>query len=97
MNDSTVRPFSINVSDDILVDLHRRLDATRWPEAEPVDDWSQGVPLSWLEDMCRYWRHDYDWRAREAALNRFELRRIERITCGAAIFSFSQKISIWVY
>jgi pimeloyl-ACP methyl ester carboxylesterase len=44
---------------------------TRWPEAEPVDDWSQGVPRAWIEEVCRYWAEDYDWRRREAMLNRF--------------------------
>ena len=67
-----IRPFRINVADDVLTDLRARLRNTRWPEAEPVDDWSQGVPLAWIQDMCRYWAQDYDWRAREAALNRFD-------------------------
>ena len=40
---------------------------TRWPEAEVVDDWSQGVPLAWMQDMCRYWRDGYDWRAAGSA------------------------------
>ena len=46
-----------------------RLRRTRWPEAETVDDWSQGVPLAYLQDLCRYWADDYDWRATEARLN----------------------------
>ena len=66
-----VKPFRIAVGDDVLDDLKSRLRRTRWPEAEPVDDWSQGVPLDWLQDICRYWADDYDWRAREALLNRF--------------------------
>ena len=68
----TIHPFRINVSDDLLVDLRRRLNATRWPDAQLVDDWSQGAPLAWIEEICRYWADGYDWRAREALLNRFD-------------------------
>jgi pimeloyl-ACP methyl ester carboxylesterase len=67
-----IKPFRIDVSDAVLDDLRFRLRHTRWPEAEVVDDWSQGVPLAWLQDICRYWAEAYDWRAREAALNRFD-------------------------
>jgi len=70
--DVVVRPFRIDVADAVLDDLRRRLADTRWPEAEVVDDWSQGVPLAWMQDMCRYWRDDYDWRAQESRLNRFD-------------------------
>jgi pimeloyl-ACP methyl ester carboxylesterase len=66
-----VKPFRIAVGDDVLDDLKSRLRKTRWPEAPPVDDWSQGVPLQWIEEVCRYWAEDYDWRRREALLNRF--------------------------
>jgi epoxide hydrolase len=66
-----IKPFRMAVSDDILTELRARLDNTRWPEAELVDDWSQGAPLAWIQDMCRYWAHDYDWRASETRLNRF--------------------------
>lgn len=65
-------PFTIEVADDVLDDLRRRLHNTRWPEAEPVDDWSQGIPLSYVQEVCDYWADEYDWRAREAALNRFD-------------------------
>ena len=64
-------PFRIAVEDDILHDLKSRLRNTRWPEAELVEDWSQGVPLRWIRDICRYWAENYDWRSREARLNRF--------------------------
>ena len=64
-------PFEIKIPDAELDDLRRRLAATRWPEAELVDDWEQGIPLSYLQDVCSYWQEKYDWRAREAALNRF--------------------------
>jgi pimeloyl-ACP methyl ester carboxylesterase len=72
MSDDAVRPYRIDVPDEVLDDLRHRLDATRWPEAAPVDDWSQGAPLYWIQDICQYWAHDYDWRARESRLNRFD-------------------------
>jgi pimeloyl-ACP methyl ester carboxylesterase len=66
-----IRPFRIAVPDDDLADLRRRLTGTRWPEAECVDDWSQGMPLAYTRELAIYWADGYDWRAREAALNRF--------------------------
>jgi pimeloyl-ACP methyl ester carboxylesterase len=69
---TAVRAFRIAVNDDILVDLRSRLKATRWPDKELVDDWSQGAPLAWIQDICRYWAEGYDWRAREVLLNRFD-------------------------
>ena len=67
-----VVPFTIDVGDDVLDDLRRRLHDTRWPEAETVGDWSQGIPLAYVQEVCGYWADIYDWRAREAALNRFD-------------------------
>ena len=68
---TAISPFRIAVSDDVLEDLRTRLRRTRWPEAELVDDWSQGAPLQWIKDVCQYWAETYDWRQREARLNRF--------------------------
>lgn len=67
-----IQPFRIAVPDDVLVDLAARLQRTRWPDAECVDDWSQGIPLAYTRELAEYWAHGYDWRAREAALNRFD-------------------------
>ena len=67
-----IEPFRIDVGDDVLADLKERLLRTRWPDAEPVGDWTQGVPLKWMQDICHYWANDYDWRRREAQLNRFD-------------------------
>ncbi|MGB8405339.1 MAG: epoxide hydrolase [Mycobacterium sp.] len=69
---TAVIPFRIAVSEGVVDDLHRRLANTRWPEAECVDDWSQGIPLSYTRTLAEYWADGYDWRAREAALNRFD-------------------------
>ena len=66
-----IKPYRISIGDDVLGDLKSRLRNTRWPEAELVEDWSQGAPLKWIKDICRYWAEEYDWRAREARLNRF--------------------------
>ena len=65
-------PFRIEVPEADLVDLRERLRRTRWPEAETVDDWSQGVPLAYLQDLCRHWAEAYDWRTSEARLNRLD-------------------------
>jgi pimeloyl-ACP methyl ester carboxylesterase len=62
-------PFRIEVPEADLDDLRERLARTRWPEPETVDDWSQGVPLSYLRELCGYWADGYDWRATEARLN----------------------------
>ena len=69
--DHAIVPFKVAISDEQLSDLADRLGRTRWPEAEPVDDWSQGVPLRYLQDLCAYWADGYDWRGREARLNSF--------------------------
>jgi epoxide hydrolase len=69
MTPDEVTPFRIEVPQDALGDLRGRLGRTRWPEAETVDDWSQGVPLSYLRELCRHWAEDYDWRATERRLN----------------------------
>lgn len=68
---SSPQPFQIHADDAAIDDLRRRLQATRWPDAETVDDWSQGIPLDYLKEVCAYWAEKYDWRARETRLNRF--------------------------
>ncbi len=64
-----ITPFTIEVSDEAIADLKERLSRTRWPEAESVDDWSQGIPLAYLQEVCAYWGNEYDWRRCEAELN----------------------------
>jgi pimeloyl-ACP methyl ester carboxylesterase len=68
----TIRPFTIDVAESVLDDLRQRLRHTRWPDREVVDDWSQGIPLGYVQEVAEYWAERYDWRAREAALNRFD-------------------------
>ena len=72
-----VTPFRIDVPEGELRDLRERLGRTRWPEAETVGDWSQGVPLAWLRELCEYWADGYDWRATEARLNAMPQFRTE--------------------
>src|SRR5215831_4878053 len=64
-----IRPFHIDIPDEKLADLHRRIDATRWPSKELVDDRSQGVSLATMQELARYWATEYDWRRVEARLN----------------------------
>jgi pimeloyl-ACP methyl ester carboxylesterase len=68
-DDSTVRPFKVNISDEALADLRRRIAATRWPDKETVNDQSQGAQLAKFQELVRYWGTDYDWRKAEAKLN----------------------------
>ncbi|MFF1717773.1 epoxide hydrolase family protein [Streptomyces sviceus] len=64
-----VEPFRLDIAEADLDDLRRRLDRTRWPDELPGAGWDYGVPLAHLQELTRYWRYDYDWRAAEARLN----------------------------
>jgi Predicted hydrolases or acyltransferases (alpha/beta hydrolase superfamily) len=64
-----IRPFHLEISDDELTELRRRITATRWPSTELVADRSQGVQLAPLQKLARFWVTDYDWRKAEARLN----------------------------
>jgi pimeloyl-ACP methyl ester carboxylesterase len=66
---NAIRPFRVHFPDEALVDLRRRIAATRWPEREVVADQSQGVQLATVQKLARYWATDYDWRKCEAKLN----------------------------
>lgn len=68
---SELRAFQLNISTEELASLRTRLRSTRWPEAETVDDWSQGIPLSYHREFCEYWANEYDWLATQARLNQF--------------------------
>ncbi len=72
-----ITPFVVQIDEEVLEDLRSRLSRARWPEAEPVGDWSQGVPRAYLEPLCRHWAQGYDWRSREQRLNRFPQYRTE--------------------
>jgi pimeloyl-ACP methyl ester carboxylesterase len=66
---SAIRPFHVDVPEESLTELRRRLDATRWPSRELVTDRAQGVQLATIQELARYWATDYDWRRCEARLN----------------------------
>jgi len=67
-----IRPFKIEVPDAAIDDLRDRLARARWPEAEAVDDWSQGIPLAYTQELCEYWATEYDWRRFESAINGYD-------------------------
>jgi pimeloyl-ACP methyl ester carboxylesterase len=66
---TAIRPFQVNVPEAELIELRRRISATRWPERETVADISQGVPLATIQKLAQYWANEYDWRKVEARLN----------------------------
>ena len=65
-------PFKIEVPESEITALRTRLRATRWPDAETPDDWSQGVPLAYAKEFCHYWAEEYDWTATLARLDAFD-------------------------
>jgi pimeloyl-ACP methyl ester carboxylesterase len=67
--DKSIRPFQFHATDEALVDLRRRIAATKWPSRETVTDASQGVQLATMRALAHYWGTDYDWRKVEARLN----------------------------
>jgi hypothetical protein len=66
---SGIRPFHVDIPEEKLTDLRRRIAATNWPENETVADASQGMPLATMQELARYWGTSYDWRKCEAQLN----------------------------
>jgi pimeloyl-ACP methyl ester carboxylesterase len=64
-----IRPFTVDVPAEAVADLRRRLRDTRWPEPATVEDWSQGVPVDYLRDLCAHWADGYDWAARQERFN----------------------------
>jgi len=65
---TAIRPFQVEIPEEALADLRRRIAATQWPEKETVGDSSQGVPLAIMQDLARHWATEYDWRKVEAQL-----------------------------
>jgi epoxide hydrolase-like protein len=61
-NETDIRPFRVDVPDEAIADLGRRIAATRWPTRELVADRAQGVQLATIQELARYWTSDYDWR-----------------------------------
>lgn len=69
---SDIRPFRIEIPESQLDDLRTRLALTRLPERETPSDWSQGLPLAYMQEIKAYWERDYDWRRAEATINAFD-------------------------
>ena len=67
---TAVRPFQVEVPEEAIIDLRRRIEATRWPERETVEDDTQGVQLATIQALARYWASDYDFGRVEARLKR---------------------------
>ncbi len=68
-SETEISPFRVDMPDEVIADLRRRIASTRWPSRELVTDRSQGVQLATLQELARYWANGYDWRACEARLN----------------------------
>ena len=68
---SSISSFKLSITQDVLDDLRLRLRLTRWPDKETVTDWSQGVPLAAIQELCGYWQKKYDWRRCEELLNSY--------------------------
>ena len=69
---SEITPFTIKISEDQITDLRNRINNTRWVEEECVNDWSQGIPLTYVREVADYWANQYDWRKSEKYLNTFD-------------------------
>ena len=69
---SEITPFTINISEEQITDLRDRINNTRWAEEECVNDWSQGIPLTYVREIADYWANQYDWRKSEQHLNTFD-------------------------
>ena len=68
---SQIKKFYLGIPQSKLDDLQQRLTLTRWPEKETPDDWTQGIPLSYMKEIHDYWLNDYDWRKHEKEINKF--------------------------
>ncbi len=66
---TSVQPFSLDIPAADIADLKNRLAGARWPEAETVEDWSQGLPLAYHREFCHYWGNEYDWYQTQERLN----------------------------
>lgn len=67
----TIRPFTVEIPQAALDDLHARLESTRFATDQPGDGWEQGTPVGYLRDMVDHWKGSFDWRAQEARMNDF--------------------------
>ena len=100
-----VERFAVSVGEDVLADLHRRLDATRWPDEAPDAGPEHGFGLAAARELAAYWRDGYDWRAAEARLNGFEqhvgrrraLHRRRAIPARRCVLLHGWPSSVWEF
>ncbi|HWY57665.1 MAG TPA: epoxide hydrolase [Terriglobales bacterium] len=71
-NPVTIKPFKVHIPNSVLADLRRRLAKTKWPDQLPGTTWEYGADISKVRELANYWQKDYDWRAQEAKINRFD-------------------------
>ncbi len=71
-NPAAIKPFKAHIPDSVLADLRRRLAETKWPDQLPGTTWEYGADISKVRELANYWQKDYDWRAQEAQINRFD-------------------------
>ena len=69
---SEIKPFKIEIADEDINKLRSRIESTRWPEKETVNDWNQGTPLSYMKEVSEYWINNYNWKEREKYYNSFD-------------------------
>ena len=69
---TAITPFDINISSEAVTDLKQRIRHTRWPDAETTKDWSQGVPLAYVQELVQYWGSDYDHQRLATRLNTYD-------------------------
>src|SRR5437667_12240338 len=67
-----IKPFKAHIPDSVLADLRRRLAETKWPDQLPGTTWEYGADISKVRELASYWQKNYDWRAQEAQINRFD-------------------------
>jgi len=72
VNPAAIQPFKAHIPDSVLTDLSRRLAETKWPDQLPGTTWEYGADISKVRELANYWQKDYDWRAQEARINRFD-------------------------
>ncbi len=82
-----VRPFTIHVPDEVLENLRRRLNDTRFPDEIPGSGWDYGSNLDYIKELVQYWLTGFDWRAQEEKLNRFH--HYKSLVHGLTFISFT--------
>jgi pimeloyl-ACP methyl ester carboxylesterase len=71
-NPAAIEPFKAHITDSVLADLRRRLAETKWPDQLPGTTWEYGADISKVRELANYWQKEYDWRAQEVKINRFD-------------------------